>query len=80
MLRAWRPVEARAGWSWMLAEELVDANVFARMKISVPEVAQRTVDVDEIDSLLQHAHKGCNRRRDVAIVTLLVETLRSPTS
>src|SRR5262245_29938555 len=37
----------RAGWSWM-AEELVESNVFARMKISVPEVA----------------HRNCRRRRD----------------
>jgi site-specific recombinase XerD len=64
----------RAGWSWMLAEELVETNVFARMRISVAEVAQRTASDDEIEAMLVHARKGRNRRRDVAMITLLADT------
>ena len=61
----------RAGWSWMLAEEMVEANVFARIKVSVPEVAQRTAFDDEIDTMLAHAKSN---RRDLAMLTLLVDT------
>lgn len=61
----------RAGWAWMVAEELVEANVFARMKISVPEVAQRTATEDEIEALLTSAKRS---RRDLALLTVLVDT------
>lgn len=64
----------RAGWSWMLAEELVEANVFARLKLTVPEVPQRTADEDEVQAMLDRAKRGRNPRRDVAIITLLVDT------
>jgi integrase len=61
----------RAGWSWMAAEEMVESNVFARMKISVPETPQRTAGADEIEAMLAHA-KG--NRRDIAILAVLADT------
>jgi integrase/recombinase XerC len=65
----------RAGWSWMLQEELVESNVFTRMKISVPKEAKVTADDEQIDRMLDRAKRsGPNARRDVALLTLLVET------
>src|SRR4051794_39582766 len=54
----------RAGWSWMTEEELVETNVFARLKLAVPETPQRTAGADEIERMLAHA-KG--NRRDTAL-------------
>ena len=59
----------RAGWSWMLAEGLSER--FARMRISVPEEAQRTATDDEITAMLRHARAN---RRDHALLTVLVDT------
>ena len=42
----------RAGWSWMLQEELVQSNVFARMKISVPKEAKVTANDEQIEAML----------------------------
>jgi site-specific recombinase XerD len=61
----------RAGWSWMLDEGLVNENVFARMKISVPDEPQRTATDDEIERMLTHAKPN---RRDFALLTVLVHT------
>jgi integrase/recombinase XerC len=62
----------RAGWSWMLEEDLVPTNVFARMRISVPEKAQQTASPEEIDAMLDHARR--RSRRDHALLTVLVDT------
>ena len=48
----------RAGWSWMLEEGLVESNVFARMRITVPEEAQRTATVEEITAMLASAKRS----------------------
>src|SRR5262245_65841272 len=60
----------RAGWGWMAEEGLVEGNVFARMRISVPEVAQRTASDEEIEAMLGRA-KG--NRRDLALLAVLVD-------
>ena len=61
----------RACFSWLLAEEIVESNPFARVKISVPEEAKTTADDEQIDRMLAHA-KG--NRRDLALLTLLVDS------
>ena len=61
----------RAGWSWMLAEEMVEANVFARIKVSVPDVARTTADDGQIEAMLASAKPN---RRDHAILAVLVDT------
>ena len=61
----------RAGWSWMLAEGLVSENVFARMRISVPDEPQTTATVAEIKAMLASARRS---RRDHALLTVLADT------
>ena len=48
-----------------------DWNVFARLKISVPEQPQRTASEEEIEAMLNHAR---GNRRDRALLTTLVDT------
>jgi integrase len=61
----------RACFSWLLAEEIVESNPLARIKISVLEEAKTTADDEQIDRMLAHA-KG--NRRDLALLTLLVDS------
>jgi site-specific recombinase XerD len=57
----------RAGWSWMLAEGLVTENVFARMRITVPEEIHATATDEEIERMLRSAARSS--RRDHALLT-----------
>lgn len=61
----------RAMYNWLLAEEMVESNPFARVKISVPQEAKTTATEEEIEAMLARA-KG--NRRDVALLTLLVDS------
>jgi integrase len=61
----------RAFFSWCIAEELVTANPFARITISVPADPRPTASQGEIDKMLAHA-KG--NRRDQALLTLLCDS------
>ena len=45
----------RACFSWLLAEEIVESNPFARVKIRVPEEAKTTADDEQIERMLAHA-------------------------
>ena len=62
----------RAGWSWMVAEGLVESNVFARMRITVPEEVQSTATDEQIAAMLRSAARSS--RRDHALLTVLVDT------
>ena len=62
----------RAGWSWMVAEGLVESNVFARMRITVPEEVQSTATDEQIAAMLRSAARSS--RRDQALLTVLVDT------
>jgi site-specific recombinase XerD len=65
----------RAGWSWMHKEDLVESNVFARISVKVPDEPQRTATDGECEAMIEHArHNGKFRRRDVALLTLLIDT------
>src|SRR5215203_5886386 len=61
----------RACFGWLLAEELVEVNPFARIKISVPEEAHTTATDEQIDRMVAHA-KG--NKRDLALLTLLADS------
>lgn len=63
----------RAMYGWLLAEEMVESNPFARIRIriSIPQEDKTTATDDEIERMLARA-KG--NRRDVALLTLLIDT------
>jgi integrase/recombinase XerD len=61
----------RAGWSWMTDEGLVEKNVFARMRISVPAEAQTTASRDDIEAMLARAGQD---HRAAAIIAMLADT------
>lgn len=61
----------RALWSWALAEEMVESNVFARIKVSVTPEAKPTASAEQIEAMLTHAR---GNRRDYALLTLLVDS------
>ena len=61
----------RAFFGWLVNEEFVAANPFARIRISVPVEAKLTATEEDIDRMLARA-KG--NPRDVALLTLLADT------
>src|SRR5215831_6364345 len=67
-----------AFYGWLLADEIIEANPFRNMRISVPKEAKTTPDDEQINAMLEHVHVSKrhkhNWRRDLAILTLLVDT------
>jgi integrase len=61
---------ARAFYNWLAQKEVIDRSPFARMKISVPEVAKRTPDASVIDAVIAKA-RG---KRDRCVLILLADT------
>jgi integrase/recombinase XerD len=61
---------ARAFYNWLAEEEVIPRSPFARMKISVPEVAKRTPDAAVIDDVIGKART----KRDRCILVLLADT------
>ena len=61
----------RALWGWMVAEELVTENVFARVRVTVPPKEQPALADDTLDAMLASARR---KPRDLAVITLLADT------
>jgi integrase len=61
---------ARAFYSWLVSEEVIDRSPFARMKINVPESVKRTPDTDVINHIIS---KACTKR-DRCILVMLADT------
>ena len=61
----------RAMFGWLLLEEMVESNPFARITITVPAEAKPNATDEQIESMLASA-KG--NRRDLALLVVLVET------
>jgi site-specific recombinase XerD len=58
-------------YGWLLAEELVRANPFGRMRLSVPETLQPTPSDAEVAAMLERARAD---RRAHALLSILVAT------
>lgn len=58
-------------YGWLVREEIIEVSPFRNVKISVPAEAHTTATRDEIEAMLARA-KG--NKRDVALITLLVDT------
>lgn len=65
----------RGFYNWLVADEIIAANPFANLRISVPKEAQTTADEEQINAMLEHAKRsGRNARRDLAMLAILVDT------
>jgi integrase len=64
----------RAFYNWCVAEELAATNPFARVTVTVPADPRPTANAGQIEAMLANAKRGRSRRRDVALLTLLVDS------
>ena len=65
----------RAFYNWLILDEIVTANPFANLKLSIPKEAHVTADDEQVDAMLDHAKRcGHNARRDLAMLTLMADT------
>jgi integrase len=61
----------RSFFSWCMNEEMINANPFMRITITIPDEPQRTADGDQVERMLASAKRS---RRDTAICTLLADS------
>ena len=59
-------------YNWCMAEELIEANPFAKVKVTVPDEAQPILSDETLARVLASARK--HSRRDFALVMTLAET------
>lgn len=59
-------------YNWCLAEGLCDTNPFAKVKVTVPDVAQPSLGDETLERILASAKK--HSRRDYALVVMLADT------
>ena len=78
MLERWTPGGAafrlrsiKPFYTWLVAEEEIEATPFKGIHVAVPEKVQTTATELEIEAMLARA-KG--KRRDLALLTLMVDT------
>lgn len=65
----------KAFFNWAIVEELVPGpSPFARITVTIPEDPQPTASSDQVEAMLAKARKSRNHRRDVALLTLLIDS------
>ncbi len=64
----------RAFYNFLVAEEMATLNPFARVQVTVPDEDQPVVSEEQITAMLASAKKSRHRQRDVALITVLVDT------